>query len=92
MKPKVKVFDNNGKTFDRFTIIDLTPLPDNQGKKILSGEETFIYVGSSHNPRSPQGFWQHGEIKKSDIGKHLGKIIPFESLPIEVQNTWNAEN
>lgn len=42
---KVVVFDNGGKTSDRYTII------------FLGGS----YAGSSQTPCSPNGFYQHGE-------------------------------
>ena len=78
MKPKVKVYDNNGKTFDRFTIIDLNPI----------ATDRFNYVASGN---SPQGFWQHGEIYRQHIGEHLGKRIAFENLPDDVQKQYLSE-
>jgi hypothetical protein len=74
----VSVYDNNGETLDRYTIIDLNPIAPN----------TFIYVAAGNSPKT---FWQHGEIKKQDIGKHLGKKIAFESLPTDVQNQYKSE-
>lgn len=43
---KVKVFDNGGKTFDRYTVI-------------YNAEGD--YVAMSADPFHPQGFGQHGE-------------------------------
>lgn len=39
-------------------------------------------IGASERPFSPQGFGQHTEAMS---GPHLGKRIPFESLPVDVQ-------
>lgn len=78
------VFDNNGETFDRFTIIDKT-----------TGE----MIGASSNPFHPQGFGQHcGNILLSkpqstikerinEFKKYgsLGKVIDFATLPGDVQ-------
>jgi hypothetical protein len=95
----VIVFDNNGETFDRFTILD---------------KKTGDIIGSSSNPFSPQGFGQHcGNVadnywnvaygyswrKRINVKKsikfavehflayyaNIGKIIPFNTLPIDVQ-------
>ncbi len=46
------IFDNGGKTWDRFTIL-YTPAP---------GSEWVEYFGASEHPFDPQGFGQHGEI------------------------------
>lgn len=101
MKPKYHVFDNNGESFDRYTIID------NQGEML----------GLSDNATHPQGFSQYSgncvdnymfvsfgyawrrqcDVKK--VIKHqlpriieefktdgnIGKYIPFESLPADIQ-------
>lgn len=98
---KFYAFDNGGKTFDRFTIID-------NGGEML---------GLSENPNSPQAFSQwagncvdnymfvsfgyawrrHCDVKK--VIKHelpriiqefktdgnIGQMVDFNSLPIEVQ-------
>jgi hypothetical protein len=49
---QVRVFDNGGETFDRYTII----FPDGW------------IVGSSENPNHPQGFWQHDKNIFEDLG------------------------
>ena len=98
----VIVFDNFGKTIDRYTII------------FKDG----ISVGSSARPNSPTGFWQHGEVKydmidfsgadgrathttdKDEIkaineaNKHLGKyktINAMKRLPKEVLDNIKEE-
>lgn len=84
---KVIVFDNGGKTADRYTII------------FLDGS----YAGSSTRPYAPNGFYQHGErinykpldwcdgerchlTDKEEIkeynkqNKHLGKYKTFNAM------------
>lgn len=76
----IKIFDNGGKTYDRYTCIFTK-------KSIISKEDRkhygtrFMFVGMSCNPFAPQGFGQHGELAPQHIGKHLGKRIKFEDLP-----------
>ena len=70
----IKIYDNQGETFDQYTAI-FTKLPE-------YGENMFSAVGMSECPFSPQGFGQHCTAKP---GKHLGKRINFEQLPIDCQ-------
>lgn len=83
----VRVYDNGGKTFDRYTCVFT-------GK---SAEGACL--GMSEHPAHPQGFGQHGQAENSggrfraiDVNKagwapavgrsnHLGKRIRFEDLP-----------
>lgn len=65
---KIKIYDNGGETFDRFTVVYLT-----QTYACYYG-----YLGMSENPFSPQGYCQHGSCTD---GPHLGKEIKFEDLP-----------
>jgi len=82
---EIFIFDNNGETFDRYTII--------------LKEDASIY-GSSENPFHPQGFGQYcGETHK-DVNEYindaqkdptwLGKeITDINELPINVQKYIN---
>lgn len=84
----VRIYDNEGKSFDRYTCCYT-------GK--YRGNGWFQYVGMSEYPFSPLGFGQHGEnqtqIDVNDhgfapaIGKknHLGIRIPFSKLPPDCQ-------
>ncbi len=92
-------FDNNGETFDRFTILN---------------KKTGDMIGSSSNPFSPMGFGQHcGNVadnywnvaygyawrkrcnEKACIkfavnhfvadSTNIGKIVKFDTLPDDVQ-------
>lgn len=83
-------FDNGGESFDRYTLIEGET---NEYGRVL------WYIGSSENPCHPQGFWQHGELSAAhcinDKGRfdlsHLGKRVPFSSLPAAVQDQYRDE-
>ena len=66
----IRIYDNGGKTFDRYTVIYMD-FPERM---------TGVYeaVGMSTNPFHPQGFGQHCTAMP---GKHLGKRIQFKDLP-----------
>jgi len=73
-KTKIKaVYDNQGKTFDRFTVVF---------EDIADYENHYTCLGMSFNPTSPQGIGQHSSCK---MGKHMGKRIKFDQLPEECQ-------
>lgn len=75
----LRIYDNGGKTFDRFTIVFT-------GKYRKSHRDGYLYAGSGIDPT---GFYQHGE-NATPIDKpgyaHLGKKIPFGELPKKVQS------
>lgn len=65
-----RIYDNNGKTFDRYTIV-------------LKDRSMF---GASENPFSPLGFGQYcGELPIHRNYNFLGKKIKFADLPEDVQ-------
>lgn len=66
----IRIYDNDGKTFDRYTVIYMDS-PENR-----SG--IFAAVGMSANPFHPQGFGQHTSAMP---GPHLGRRIHFDELP-----------
>jgi len=68
-----KIYDNGGKTWDRYTILTE---PYHFGKSCEA-------LGLSDNPESPQGFSQWGDAYEGD---HLGKEIRLEKLPKNIQN------
>ena len=69
------VYDNNGKTLDRYTVI--TDQPSRPGSVVV--------LGVSSNPEDYNGFSQWGEIVKTLDYKRLGEQISFESLSGRVQ-------
>jgi hypothetical protein len=74
--PILAIYDNGGKTFDRYTVI--------LSQKFMrpSKKSYYVALGLSFNPDSPQGFSQFGE---AILGSHLGKKIPWNQLPERVR-------
>jgi hypothetical protein len=73
MKNKIHCYDNNGETFDRYTVVFLDK---------IDGE--YIYLAMSENPANPLGFCQHGfspRLIDEPKHMHLGKRISFDDLP-----------
>lgn len=70
----VKIYDNGGETFDRYTAVYMQHPEKQKG--------TFACRGMSENPFHFQGF---GQMCVAMPGKHLGKRIKFEQLPINCQ-------
>jgi len=71
-----KVFDNGGKSFDRYTVA----LP---GREHGASPGYDMCLSLSSNPESPTGVSQFSDCK---IGKHLGKKIPYAKLPKNIRN------
>jgi hypothetical protein len=69
---RIRVYDNRGKSVDRYTLV----IPS------LNTPRTNEYFGFNEAPFHPQGFGQYcGEYPYARSYKHLGKLIPIESLP-----------
>lgn len=75
----LRVFDNGGRSFDRYTIIPPRHANEyrEEGNCLL-----FFAIGSSEHPYHPQGF---GMTVTAMPGPHLGKRIPWDKLPPDVQ-------
>ena len=73
----VKCFDNGGKSIDRYTVV-------------FFQENDTIHecISMSDNPKHPLGVCLHSDCQ---IGSHLGKAIPLESLPQDCQDIVNEE-
>ena len=72
--PKVKCYDNGGKSADRYTAVFLDQ-PERQAG-------VFAAIGMNHEPFHPQGIGQHCSAM---IGRHLGKRIDSSKLPADCQ-------
>lgn len=68
----LRCYDNGGKTADRYTVIFMDS-PERQ-------PNTFTCLGMSEHPCHPQGFGQHS---MATPGRHLGRRIVFENLPLD---------
>lgn len=70
----VRIYDNGGKTFDRYTAVYMNE-PERK-------PNTFSARGMSKNPFHPQGF---GCSCTATPGRHLGKRIKLSELPKDCQ-------
>ena len=71
-----RIWDNQGKTLDRYTIAF-------KGYRLEGYGMVYPYLASSTNPFHE--FGQHEESKEFMKGKHLGKRVAFEGLPDDVK-------
>jgi hypothetical protein len=71
----VAIYDNGGKTWDRYTVVYSEPY-DNRCPRMLE------CLGMSGNPFHPQGFGQHASAIR---GPHLGRLIHWKDLPADCQ-------
>lgn len=76
-RSNMRIYDNGGKTLDRYTVVFM----DNK-----ESENSYYAIGMSANPF--HGFGQHTTAMP---GKHLGKRVKFDSLPVDCQSMINAE-
>jgi hypothetical protein len=70
---QVRIYDNGGKTFDRYTAVYMAERERNG----LYGAR-----GMSESPFHPQGF---GQCCTATPGRHLGRRIAFVDLPADCQ-------
>lgn len=93
----VRVYDNEGRSFDRYTAVFSGRTAVMRGGPGQPNQ--YPYIGMSANPYHPQGFGQHGHTDHSAcdavggkwppaIGRsnHLGKRIAFADLPADCQD------
>lgn len=76
-----RIFDNGGATCDRYTIAFKAYRIDR--------ELWYPYLASSEKPFHPQGFGQWSEAREFLTGRHLGKRVAFDTLPVDVQRFIN---
>jgi hypothetical protein len=69
MKDSIRIYDNGGKTFDRYTALDMSRGELRQGM--------YAAIGFNEAPFHPQGFGQHTSAMP---GAHLGRRIDLDVL------------
>lgn len=76
----LRIYDNGGRTFDRFTIIPPRWATDyrGDGAKNWGAWWGWAALGASEFPYSPGGFGQH---VTATPGRHLGRRIGWDELP-----------
>lgn len=89
----LKIYDNGGETIDRYTIIDTEPSArpgtfDHETGTFSTHRDSFCFVGACETGSS---FYQHGEIKAKHIGPHLGKLVSYDSLHINLKTRLMGE-
>ena len=76
---KIKaIYDNGGETFDRFTVY----YSERDHGRFYRGR------GMSAHPCHPQGF---GQCISGMLGKHNGRRIQFEELPVDCQRLVESD-
>lgn len=76
MPSRVRIYDNGGKTVDRYTLV--VPSIDEPGKLDM--------YGFNEAPYYPQGFGQFsGTYGQMGSYSHLGKLVHLSDLPDQAQ-------
>ena len=76
MGSSIRIYDNGGKTVDRYTLV--VPSIDEPGKLDM--------YGFNESPFHPQGFGQYsGSYMPMGSYSHLGKLVSLEDLPEQAQ-------
>lgn len=79
----VAIYDNGGKTFDRYTVIYRNVYTSHRGEYVM-------YRGMSTDPTSPQGFGQMGEMMAWEVAPYRHRvwrdICKWSDLPAAVQS------
>lgn len=73
MNPKLRIYDNGGQSFDRYTAVYLSDVE----RETIDGP-LYSARGMSENPTHPQGF---GQMTSAMDGPHLGQRISIMQLP-----------
>lgn len=72
--PNVRLYDNGGKTYDRYTAVYM----DEPEENMRGTAKLYAGRGMSENPFHPLGYGLACAVKP---GQHLGKRIAFTALP-----------
>ena len=70
------VYDNGGKTLDRYTVVY------NSVEQVKDGKKLYSCLGMNAAPFHPQGIGMHGCAVR---GRHLGKKVKLTDLPEDCQ-------
>jgi hypothetical protein len=73
MKDSIRIYDNGGKTADRYTAIDMAR---------TESRGCYAAIGFNDCPFHPQGFGQHTSAMP---GAHLGRRIDLDALPADAR-------
>ncbi|MHD0644435.1 hypothetical protein ACYPKM_02210 [Pseudomonas aeruginosa] len=73
----LRIYDNGGASFDRYTIV-----PPRWAKEYKDRHGDWESITARENPFHPMGLGQHCSAQP---GRHLGKRIHWDELPLDVQ-------
>jgi hypothetical protein len=80
MKKNIKIYDNGGKTLDRYTIVFTDRQYYREGSQ--RDQDRFVKEALACNSEPFHGIGMH---VSATCGRHLGKRITFEECPEQVQ-------
>jgi hypothetical protein len=80
----IRCYDNNGATADRNTVVYMSRADYGFTREYIrtTGRDFYPCLGMSASPFHPQGIGQHSDCV---LGPHLGKRVPFATLPEDCQ-------
>lgn len=78
----LRIYDNGGKTADRYTILPPKWAGEDWHYSRSPSAPRWQAIASDRDPFHPQGYGQHCG---ADAGPHLGKRISWDDLPPKVQ-------
>jgi hypothetical protein len=70
------VYDNKGKTLDRYTVVY------DYVEQVKDGKKLYMCISMNASPFHPQGIGMHGSAM---LGRHLGKKVKLTDLPEDCQ-------
>lgn len=74
----IRLYDNGGKTADRYTAVDMD--------RPERAHNTFAAFGFNHEPFHPQGIGMHCTAMP---GRHLGRRIEPDALPEQARKAYD---
>lgn len=84
----VRIYDNGGKTVDRYTVIFMDQFYTDSDAHRAPFRRLHDALGMSAEPFAPHGIGQH---TSGMPGSHLGKRITFDELPEDCQRMLARE-
>lgn len=83
-KELIAVYDNGGKTLDRYTAVYSDSF-------LYRGQWWTFYRGMSEDPFSPGGYGIMGEISRYDLSAYRNRVyrqyVSYDSLPEQVKKS-----
>jgi hypothetical protein len=88
----LRIYDNGGETLDRYTIVDMEPSAMVGRIDRKTGIcKNLGYYHTVNASETGAGVYMHDELHRSNIGRHLGKRVAFETLDSGLQRMLRSE-